>query len=448
MELRPYQKRAVAEILNRASPELRLVVVLPGGGGKSVIISEATRAYVIEKKRVMIVTPRKEILEQIDTHLREFGVESVSILSAKLGRTLIDPYAQVHIVSKETAVRRLPIPNIDVVFVDECHHVVADGYQRLLQMYPNATHVGFTATPLRADGRGLDEWYDDMLVAALPSELIEQGYLAAPRIFTTLDEYLPDLRHIPVRYGEYSTKHLANEVMRQGLAGAVVQNYLQHGNGKPFVGFSVTVAHSLQFVTEFLAAGIPVAHVDGDTDNATREKILHELRTGKLMGVFNCMLLCEGWDFPGCEVVIMARPTKSLALFLQQASRGMRPLPEKRPIILDHARNSTLLGLPHANRHFTLSGIPAVPTTIGPTKTCRHCRAVVERELELCPNCGAPFGRDIVLPVEAGGALEELTKKKIFEFRARLEATATARGWHNNWVEAVLERWLSTNGLQ
>ena len=447
--LRPYQKRAIAEALAAAVESKRPVVVAPGGSGKTPMIAELVRVYHADGKRVLILSHRKEILSQIYRHLKDNGLpeDLVGVVSRKLGKSLEKPGAPIQVVGKDTMARRASIGAFDVVIVDECHHVVAKEYQALVGRYPNAVQIGFTATPLRMDGVGLDGWYDTIIMAALPGELIEQGFLASPRVFTTIDDYLPNLSSVPVKYGEYSTKHLMREVSRAGLAGGVVQNYLKHGQGKSFVGFSVTIQHSLMLVDEFKKAGIAVAHVDGNTDDKARDQLLADIREGKLLGLFNCMLLSEGWDFPGCEMVIMARPTRSLALYLQQASRGMRPLGEKKPIILDHARNAATFGLPHANRAYSLQGVPQEEVVNTGSKVCRHCYAMVDRDLTECPECGTPFGSPLAIPVETSDDLEELTKQKIEEFRAKVEKIAAKHKWGTEWASQVTERWLTMEGL-
>src|SRR5690606_30708365 len=128
------------------------------------------------------------------------------------------------------------------------------------------------------------------------------------------------------------------------------------GGGLRTVAFAVNVEHSRAIVARFVAAGVAAEHLDGSTPTAERDAILRRLETGETRIVSNCAVLTEGWDQPAVKCAILARPTQSTGLYLQQAGRILRPWQDVRPIILDHAGNSLAHGLPQDDRALTLDG--------------------------------------------------------------------------------------------
>src|SRR5690606_42037014 len=131
-------------------------------------------------------------------------------------------------------------------------------------------------------------------------------------------------------------------------------------------------------VARFLEAGIPPEHLDGSTPTAERDAILRRLETGETRIVSNCAVLTEGWDQPAVKCAILARPTQSTGLYLQQAGRILRPWQDVSALILDHAGNALAHGLPQDDRDFTLD--PTRKKKGGsetPTKECPECYAVI-----------------------------------------------------------------------
>jgi superfamily II DNA or RNA helicase len=127
--------------------------------------------------------------------------------------------------------------------------------------------------------------------------------------------------------------------------------------GKRCIVFAVGVEHSLSIMREYLAAGISAEHIDGKTPKGDREAILNRLRTGETQVLCNCAIVTEGFDLPAAEVVQLARPTQSVALYLQMVGRVLRPLDGKRAIILDHGGLIEAHGFPSDHRNWTLKGV-------------------------------------------------------------------------------------------
>jgi superfamily II DNA or RNA helicase len=274
--------------------------------------------------------------------------------------------------------------------------------------YPDAIHLGFTATPYRADNRGLGEFYEDLLVVASIGDLIAQGYLVEPHVFTVPKERLPNLAGVRVRAGDYAQDQLDEAVDQARLVGDIVEHWTKHASGVRTVAFAVSVKHSKHIVERFHEAGIAAEHLDGTTPTAERDAMLVRLERGETLVVSNCGVLCEGFDQPAVKCAILARPTKSTGLYLQQAGRILRPWQGQRAIILDHAGCAREHGLPQEEREFSLEPKPKRKrgeTVDVPIRICDGCQAVLPARMRVCPECGFFFTEPRPVPAEIEGEL-------------------------------------------
>jgi superfamily II DNA or RNA helicase len=197
-------------------------------------------------------------------------------------------------------------PRADLVFIDECHRSLARSYVELLGHYPRAVIIGLTATPYRADGKGLGDMYDALVLVSSPRELIDHGYLVEPRVFTVPESAMPDLDGVRVRGGDYDEKALERAVDRSVLVGNIVEHWLKHAGGIRTVAFAVSVAHSRHIVERFREAGVAAEHLDGATPTTERDAILARLEEGTTTVVSNVGCLCEGYDQPAVNRALRA----------------------------------------------------------------------------------------------------------------------------------------------
>lgn len=432
-----YQKKAVQMVWAHLAQNAKVLVVSPGGSGKTVMIAQqAAEAVQRGAERVLIISHRKEIIEQTQLTLLKLGLKS-SDIGVLMGSVRENLGARVVVASMMSLIRwKLPLHATDVI-VDEAHHVLATGYSKVLDRYPTARHTGYTATPFRMDGRGLGDFYTAMIVAALPSALIERNKLAQPIIYRAPDDFMPRLADLKVARGDYVSDALNERVNSRALVGNIVENYKKHADGKRAIAFAVSIEHSERIVSNFLEAGIAAAHVDGTMPAEKREQLLASFREGKIQVVSNCMVLSEGYDLPACDAVIMARPTQSLTLYIQQAARGMRYLPGKHPVLLDHGRLLEQFGLPEADRHYVLTKTKENLSqwSAGPVKDCPQCGACVSAATRFCPNCSHEFptiARGI--PMESDTALSPFDEAA----RVALEQRVYAEHGDTKWSREIL----------
>ena len=435
--LRPYQLDAIDRVRACIRGGVRRVlIVLPTGGGKTLIASHIIASAVGRGSRVLFLAHRRELVNQAYRKLLDQGLAAsqVGVLMASDPRRR--PAAPVQVASVDT-IRNRAKPAADIVFVDEAHRATAKSYQSVAAEYPKAIHLGLTATPYRADGKGLKDAYDDLVVVASPRELIGQGYLVEPRVFTVPQSAMPDLSCVRVKGGDYDESALAEAVDRSALVGNIVEHWQRHAQGLRTVVFAVSVAHSKHIVERFQSVGVAAEHLDGTTPTAERDAILARLEAGTTQVVGSCGVLSEGWDQPSVKCAVLARPTKSTGLYLQQAGRILRPWEGVRAIILDHGGCALEHGLPQDSREFCLDPPKKVKRQTGPlSKICPECQAVLPIATRVCPECGAELVV-IPLPQESTDSLVEMPTSLLEQQRmvwALYCGEAREKGYAPGWV--------------
>jgi DNA repair protein RadD len=348
--LRPYQETAVADIRAAFSDHRRVLFCLPTGGGKTVIFSFIVHQVSSRAKRIYIIAHRIEIIRQISKALTRQGVAH-GIVSPD------DPQTadMVQVCMIQTLNNRLAkLPRPDLLVIDESHHIVSDSYRKITDAW-NTLQLGVTATPERLDGKGLGDCFDTLVQGPSARTLIDAGslcdflYLAPPSEL--------DLSEVHSRGGDYAIEELAAAVEKSQIVGDAVKHYTQYLGGKPAVAFCISVAHAEAVAERFRAAGWRAASIDGKMSKGVREGILLDLDEGRIDVLASCDLISEGFDVPEIQGVILLRPTKSLALHLQQVGRSLRPKRDgSKAVILDHVGNCLRHGLPDWDREWSLDG--------------------------------------------------------------------------------------------
>jgi len=384
-------------------------------------------------------------------HLRDCGIRREDIGTIYPDSPKMDLSLPIQIASAATLLRRELYPTTDLVLLDEAHHAVADGHASILEHYLRTSVVGFTATPIRMDGRGLGDIFDHLILAAKPSELINRQLLAKPRSFSAPEEFLPDLRNIRRAMGDYVPQALEDRVNREELVGNVIEHYQQRVRGRTALVFATSILHSQNLARRFRAANIPAQHLDSMMSTIERDALVTQLRSGAVRVVTNVGILQEGFDLPRTYAVIMARPTLSLALFLQQTGRALRRYGNRQPLILDHAKNCVRFGMPEADRDFHLQ--PTVEREPGeaPAKVCPFCHAIIAAGCHVCPECQAQVQDSPGSPAENQRLLTEIATQEKRMMEERLRAFLATKGNDPEWLawgEKVVEIWTGYNSAE
>lgn len=381
-ELRDYQIRLIDGVARSwRTGHHAPCIVLPCGGGKSVIVAEMAKRTAGNGRYVLFIVHRKELCEQIIRTFLWWGVDMQFV----------------RVMMVQTACNRLhKIPVPALIITDENHHSKASSYRKIYDYFSGAYRVGVTATPVRLDGTGLKDVNDDLVIGVSAKWLIEHHNLAP------YDYYAPavaDLSTVKVHRGEFDAKSAEKIMLESKVYGDVIGYYRKFAAGMQAVCYCTTVKHSQAMAAQFNAAGIDAAHIDGQMKKAERAEIVEKFRRGAIDVLCNVDLISEGFDVPDCSCVIMLRPTQSLTLFIQQSMRCMRYRAGKRAVILDHVGNYARHGMPDDDREWTLegrrkrAGNAAQNPEEEPYTTCTKCYAVISGKVQICPYCGAEIER-------------------------------------------------------
>ena len=371
-QLRDYQQECLKTIKNRyLSGIRRQLVCLPTGSGKTVIFS-AFPAYFQMKNQMLVLAHRSELLDQARDKIQRINPQ-LRVEVEQAGR-VADPESHVVVASvptlgrkTSTRISRLDADRFFLIVVDEAHHATAKTYRSILEyfgLFDSNTPkllVGFTATPKRGDGEGLDAVFEEIVYSRSLPEMIGERYLAPVAGYRV--ETDTDLSGVKVRMGEFVASQLSLAVNVEQRNRLVVNVFRTLLKDRQTLCFCVDVAHTHSLADAFRAEGIPAGAVSGDMNRDEREKILAGFRNGTIHVVTNCMVLTEGYDEPSVEGIILARPTKSSLLYTQMIGRGTRLHPGKENVtvvdIVDLSRDqsiNTLPGLFGLSEKFDLEG--------------------------------------------------------------------------------------------
>jgi DNA repair protein RadD len=344
-------------------------------------------------RRVLVLAHRAELIDQLSGTVQAWGLEPDVIAPGHrlLGR-------QVAVGSVQTVVRRLALLAApDLIIQDEAHHLVAGNvWGRVINAWPQAHLIGKTATPERLDGKGLGMeaggYFEALVLGPSAAWLVEQGWLARPRVFSWPGERNSKLR---LRMGDFDLEHAAQAFGNRAAIGDAVSHYRRRLHPGTAICFCCTTCHAEQMAGAFRAAGIRAASVSGSTPAEERKRLIAGLGTGEVEVLSSCMIISEGTDIPSVGGAILMRPTASLSLYLQMVGRALRPAPGKsEAVILDHVGNAHRHGLPTDERDWNLAGRHRREGVSIPIKDCPACFCSCPSAAQLCPDCGHLFLTD------------------------------------------------------
>jgi DNA repair protein RadD len=388
IQLRDYQ----TDLLERARAKMRqgkrrILLQLPTGGGKTAIAWAMMHGAERRGLRTNFLVHRRELIKQTSASLTEYGLGHGFIAPG----WAYNPHATTVLSSVPTLQNRLgELVAPDVAIPDECHHMAAASWSRMSEAWPNAYWLGLTATPQRLDGRGLREYFDDMVMGPSTAELIKRGFLSPYEYFAP---GTPDLVGCRTSGGDFNRRDIADLMNNPRLIGDVVEHYLRLAKGERGIVFGVDRAHSQSIADCFCAHGVRAVHVDGETGEKERDRADAALRAGDIDIVCNVELFGEGYDVPGIGYLGMARPTKSLSWYRQMVGRVLRIFPGKEVgIIADHAGNAFQHGMPDDHIEWSLDGVNkkklAVDREAYPIRACPECYRISSSMVKVCPGCG------------------------------------------------------------
>lgn len=470
MSLRGYQEQAIADLRATVSKGSRAPLLQAATGlGKTVIISAMIRSAADKGRKVLVIVPRRQLVYQTSEKLNDWGVQHGIIMSGEVPSFM----PRVQVASVNTLYRRcfdsegnpvqpqifgkgMPLPPADLVVIDEAHANFGSMCQKILAEYPEAIKIGMTATPCRADGRGLGEVYDSIVSGPSIEWAQANGFLSRLRYFGPSEW---DMTGVKVQAGDYHQGQLSERVNDTQLIGDVVENWERIAPDRVTVVFAVDRKHARALHEAFTQAGHGAEYIDGQTENGERHEIFRRLESGESRVLCSVAVVDMGWDFPLASCAILARPTKSIARYLQAVGRILRPAEGKEDgILIDHTGAVRELGFIEDERRWTLAGVerkqketpqtdPADVTTI----TCPGCKRMV-RPAPQCPECGLELKAKAKKAIEAKQAeLQEIERREVQKngkkmdmaekqrFFDELLGYALDKGYKRGWVVHAYE---------
>lgn len=390
--LRDYQEDGIVMVKNSlAAGNKRVIFALATGGGKSLVAETIISGAMSKKKRVMFLVNRVQLADQMSTHLHNAKIQH-GVLQ---GANTRGEYHDVLIASIDTIHTR-GYPLVDVIVIDEAHGCAgSEKFLKLLEHYKDIPIIGVTATWFV---KGLGKQYpwgklfEDIVCPITIPELIERGFLVDVDIYAPS---APDLTGVKVVAGDYQEKGLAVACDKPKLIADIIETWQKLTPNKNTICFAVDIAHSKHIVEQFQGIGVKAEHIDYRMIYDEKKEIIRRFKAQEFTVLSNCALLSEGFDAPATEVMILARPTKSLKAYIQMVGRILRPYHGKeRGILLDHSGSSEDLGFPTEAQPVELDdGKPKKSTGSSEKKEakpskCQSCSYLKPAKMHKCPICG------------------------------------------------------------
>lgn len=465
--LRPYQAKLKADIKDRWARGFdNVLAVLPTGGGKTATFSDIIADHTNAGGYCVAIAHRNELVDQMSLALNRAGVKHRIIASSQAVRAIIARHVEEHgyschdtagraavasvdslVTDKAQLQNKAFLSRVDLWVTDEAHHLLkANKWGKALLLFPKAKGLGVTATPIRADGKGLGAHNDGVFHALVEGptmrELITMGFLCdyirpdgSIAIIIRPDitrEQIADC--ISQTTGDVIAARVKPLLDQADLVGNIVQEYLKHAKGCRGITFALDIEHATHIATAYRGAGVPAEVVSSKTPDVARRDILRQFRAGRLLQLVNVDLFGEGFDVPACDVVSFARPTQSYSLYTQQFGRAARISEGKKFFtVLDHVGNCLIHGLPDKRKGWTLerpgTGSGGKSDTI-PMSHCfgtlqkPGCGAPYEAYMKKCPYCGTekPVAAQRTEPDHVDGDLSELEPSMLALLQGKYEA--------------------------
>lgn len=329
--LRDYQTELLNKIFSSFREGYRRpLVVAPCGAGKSYLFVELIKRT---RGEALILTHRQELKEQHEALLEELGAKNARVAM---------------ILTEANRLGQYPAP--ELIVTDEAHLSRSNSWMKVIEYYDTFT-VGFTATPVRLDGKPLGDIFDTIVTGVDARWLIENRRLAPYEYYAPT---LVDTSGLRTVAGDYVASDLEQLMNERAIYGDVIESYRRIAQGERTICYCVSVNHARKTAEAFRDAGISAESVSSGTPLGRRKTILEDFRNGKFSVLCNVGIISEGVSIDEVSCCMLLRPTESVALGIQQMMRCMRYLPGKTAKIIDCCQNYLRVGLPDDDREWSL----------------------------------------------------------------------------------------------
>jgi superfamily II DNA or RNA helicase len=358
MKLRAYQERDYKEIVKLFSTNNRVMYQCPTGGGKSLVISQ----LIIDNKdkKILFLSHKREIISQMRNRLSDLNIKTgyaIASVSENMDSNII--IGSISTMMRDKRMESYLDKSFDYIIIDEAHRTRTSGYEKVLdhlfELNKDTKLFGVTATPYRMDKKPLNKYYEQIVISDDIKTLIKNGFLSNYKTYTT---NIGDIdKEVEKNGNEYQTQSLSQYMRKDVYLNYLVESYKKLGNNKQMLVFCVDKKHALSVKNKYIELGYTsIDYIDSDTPENKRKQILDSYRDKKLQIIVCIETLTEGIDLPDTGVIQLARPTKSIILYLQMLGRGTRIKETKEDlIILDCSGNTQEHGSLSCDREWSLN---------------------------------------------------------------------------------------------
>lgn len=359
--LRTHQKEAKQKIFEGWTECDSILLQMPTGTGKTYLFTSIINDLVSNYKKnhkeinILVVAHRMELIDQISETLSRFGIAHGFIQGDReqhLWKRV--QVASIHSLLTEKNYLNTTRQRYDYIIVDEAHHSLADTYVKLFELFPDAKKLGVTATPWRFNHESFTKLYDRLVVSPQISWFISQGLLADFDYISIKPDSeiqrLVDSTEI-AQTGDFLNSKLDNAFNNMRIRSKLFDSYRRYAKGRKGIIYAINRTHAARIAQLYSSNGVKAVAIDCETPKDVRIDLIDQFKKGEIKVLVNVDIFTEGFDCPDVSFIQLARPTRSLALFLQQVGRGLRIHKEyENTIILDNVGLYNYFGLPDANR--------------------------------------------------------------------------------------------------
>ena len=320
---------------------------MPTGTGKTYLLTAVIDSFVSNNpmEKVWIVAHRRELVSQIDETVRKFHSYSASNTSSLL--------SSVKAMSIQWLMRHYDEIEEEpgMIVIDEAHHALAKTYKEMWERFPNAKFLGLTATPCRLNGKGFTDLFDILVQSWSVPEFISKGRLATYDFVSIksdgMTQRLIDSLQKRGADGDYQNKEMDMLLNKKPTIERLYQSLEEYGKDRKGIVYAINISHAQKITKLYQENGVKAIAIDSKTPAVERQQDIEAFKKGDIQVLVNVDIFSEGFDCPDVEFVQLARPTLSLAKYLQMVGRGLRVAKGKKNcVIIDNVGLYRVFGLP------------------------------------------------------------------------------------------------------
>ena len=345
--LRDYQQEMKLRLFEEWGYHRNVMVQMPTGTGKTHLLTAIVGEFLHGSHTpVWIVAHRRELVEQIEETVARYGMRKED--------------GRVRVLSIQWLSRNGKVMDEapGLIVIDEAHHALAETYRELWKRYPEARKLGMTATPCRLNGRGFTDLFDSLVTSWTVEEFIGKGWLSSFDYVSiradSREQRLIDSLKKRGADGDYQVKEMNAVLNRETSIKRLYESVERYAAGKKGIVYAISIAHARRIAACYSAHGLDAVAIDSRTPASERKNLVDDFRRGRIQVLVNVDIFSEGFDCPDVEFVQLARPTLSLAKYLQQVGRGLRKSGDKEAcMLIDNVGLYRIFGLPTRKHDWT-----------------------------------------------------------------------------------------------